>query len=288
MALGQGLGALFEDNSVNDDSGVQLVRLSEIEPNKLQPRKSFDEAAIQSLAESIREHGLIQPITVRRIDNGMGYQIVAGERRWRACRMLGLDEVSVIIKDIDDFHASQIALIENIQREDLNPIEEAAAFKELMQTYGMTQDKLSKTIGRSRSAIANSLRLLSLPERVQQLLIEGRLTNGHGKALAGIEDEELMISLAEKAADGQLSVRQIEKNASDAKKAAVDVNIFPEEDAPDKSLQNFYTEMEISLSNRLGRRIRIHPGFDGRGELSLDFFSKDDLIALADMLTHEE
>jgi len=285
MALGQGLGALFEDNSVTDNAGVAHVRLSEIEPNRAQPRKNFDEASIQSLAESIREHGLIQPIVVRR--SGMGYKIVAGERRWRACRMLGLDEISVIIKDFDDFKSSQIALIENIQREDLNPIEEAEAYRELMQTYGMTQDKLAKSVGKSRSVIANALRLLDLPDAVKDLLVDGRISVGHGKILAGIDDDNTIIRLAESAADGQLSVRQLEKRVFNSKKTNVDIEYDPLDEPTDKSMENFCTEMEITLSDKLGRKVKIHSSQGGVGSISFDFYDKDDLINLAVLIAGE-
>ena len=182
--LGMGLDALFEDNG-NESHGSQTVRLSEIEPNKNQPRQSFDEASITSLAESIREHGLIQPILVRPIETG-GYQIVAGERRWRACRMLGMSEVPVLIRELSDFETAQLALIENVQRENLNPIEEATAYRTLMENFHMTQETLSKAVGKSRSVLANAVRLLNLPEIVQDMLKNGDISVGQAKALASI------------------------------------------------------------------------------------------------------
>ncbi|MGN0643218.1 MAG: ParB/RepB/Spo0J family partition protein [Huintestinicola sp.] len=285
MALGQGLGALFEDNAVTEESGVQTLRLSEIEPNKMQPRKDFDEAAIASLAESIREHGLIQPILVRPMNNGMTYQIVAGERRWRACRMLGLDEVPVIIRELDDFETSQIALIENVQRSDLNPVEEAAAYKELMETYHMTQEVLAKTVGKSRSAIANSVRLLALPEAVQEMLKNGDITVGHAKALGSINDEKLMIETAERAAKGLLTVRQIEKLAAVINDASSGGQA--EKSPADRALTNYYTEMEISLRERLGRKIKINSAKDGKGSIVIDFFDKEDLCRLAELLSSD-
>lgn len=206
--LGKGLDALFEDN-INESQGTQTIRMSEIEPNKSQPRRHFDENAITTLADSIRQHGLIQPILVR--STGTGYQIVAGERRWRACRMLGMSEIPAVVKEFSDSETAQIALIENIQREDLNPIEEAAAYKELMENYNMTQEELSKAVGKSRSAIANAVRLLNMPEKVQELLRKGELSAGQAKAIAAAESEEQMIDLAERAANGQITVRAIEK-----------------------------------------------------------------------------
>ena len=194
--LGGGLDSLFEDNST-EVHVKKTLRLSEIEPNRSQPRKYFDETAISALADSIREHGILQPLLVRPIPLG-GYQIVAGERRWRAARMLGLDEVPVIIRELNDLETAQIALIENLQRENLNPMEEAMGFQRLMDEFGMTQDDIAKFVGRSRSAVANAVRLLKLPEKVQEYLIDGSISAGHGRALLGFEDEETMLHVAQK------------------------------------------------------------------------------------------
>jgi ParB family chromosome partitioning protein len=168
--LGIGLGALFEDNKTESDSG-QMLRVSEIEPNRGQPRKNFDDETISALADSIKEHGILQPILVR--PYGSGYQIVAGERRWRAARMLGMSEVPVQIKELSDLEAMQLALIENLQRENLNPVEEAKGYSELVESYGMTQEEVAKTVGRSRSSVANAMRLLALPEEIQEMLENG-------------------------------------------------------------------------------------------------------------------
>ena len=213
MALGSGLDALFEDNAIENKES-QTLRMSEIEPNKSQPRKAFDEEEIRGLAESIREHGLIQPIVVRPMPNGITYQIIAGERRWRACRVLGLTEVPVIIREMDDFEASQLAIIENVQRSDLNPVEEAAAYKELIDKYGMTQESLSKTMGKSRPYIANSMRLLALPDEVLEMLRNGDITTGHAKVLMSINDKMKMIMAAETVVKDKLSVRDTEKLAA--------------------------------------------------------------------------
>lgn len=213
MALGNGLDALFEDNSAQSKD-VQTLRMSEIEPNKGQPRKAFDENNIRELAESIREHGLIQPIIVRPMPNGITYQIIAGERRWRACRVLGLSEVPVIIREMDDREASQLAIIENVQREDLNPVEEAIAYRELIDNYGMTQETLAKAMGKSRPYISNSMRLLSLPDEALNLLRDGEITTGHAKALMAIEDDEKLMTALEEVVSGKLSVRDTEKLAS--------------------------------------------------------------------------
>lgn len=212
--LGKGLDALFSDNEVGREEGSQMeVRISEVEPNKEQPRRTFDEASISTLADSIKEHGLLQPILVRPLEGG-GYQIVAGERRWRACRMLGMSEIPVQIREISDHHAAQIALVENLLRENLNPVEEAQGYKDLVERYGMTQEEVAKSVGKSRSSVANMLRMLNLPEEVQDLLRKGRLTAGHAKALGGFGDTESMIKAAKKAADGQMSVRVLENMAA--------------------------------------------------------------------------
>lgn len=280
--LGKGLDALFEDN-INESQGVQTIRLSEIEPNKNQPRRHFDEAAITALADSIRQHGLIQPILVR--STGTGYQIVAGERRWRACRMLGMSEISAIIKDFSDSETAQIALIENIQREDLNPIEEAAAYKELMDKYEMTQEALSKAVGKSRPAIANAVRLLNMPEQVQELVKKGELSAGQAKAIAAADTDEEMIYLAEKAANGQLTVRAIEKILS--KKGEDDTDYAEENNNTTEKRQNmnYFTEMEISLRDALSRKVKISSSDGKKGTITIDFFDSDDLSTLADKLT---
>lgn len=277
--LGKGLDALFEDN-INETQGVQTIRLSEIEPNKNQPRRHFDEAAITALADSIRQHGLIQPILVR--STGTGYQIVAGERRWRACRMLGMSEISAIVKDFSDSETAQIALIENIQREDLNPIEEAAAYKELMEKYEMTQEALSKAVGKSRPAIANAVRLLNMPEQVQELVKKGELSAGQAKAIAAADSDDEMIFLAEKAANGQLTVRAIEKILSKKdEEDTEDKNNSPEK----RQNMNYFTEMEISLRDALSRKVKISSSDGKKGTITIDFFDSDDLSTLADKLT---
>ncbi len=272
--MGTGLDALFEDNSVGIQP-KQTVRLSELEPNKAQPRQDFDENTIAILAESIREHGVLQPLLVRPIPSG-GYQIVAGERRWRACRMLGLDEVPVLIKELDDCQTMQIGLIENLQRENLNPLEEALGYKELMDNYEMTQDDIAKSVGKSRSAIANALRTLNLPDEVQQMLRKGELTAGHAKALAGIEDEQKLISLAKKAADEQITVRQIEK---ECKSTSGKAKARPARDS-------YYKEMELSLKNTLGRKVKVD--WNGRkGSITLEFYNKEDLSDIAKQLAED-
>lgn len=282
--LGKGLDALFEDNNSENNGGVLSLRISEVEPNKNQPRRAFDEESIAYLAESIRENGLIQPIVVRK--TAMGYQIIAGERRWRACRMLGMNEITAVVKEFNDEQVAKAALIENIQREDLNPIEEAAAYKDLMEKYDMTQEQLSKVVGKSRSSIANSVRMLDMPELIQNYLINGKLTIGQAKAIAAAKDEETMEQIARQASDGKLTVRGIEKLLA---KLSEENEIQEQEDVPDentKKARNYCTEMEIALREKLGRKVKISPIGDGSsGKITIDYIGIDDLAAIAEKLT---
>lgn len=281
--LGKGLDALFEDNYNDTQDNVQNIRMSEIEPNKNQPRRHFDNDAIAILADSIQQHGLIQPILVRPF--GSGYQIVAGERRWRACKMLGMTDIPVVVKDLSDSETAQIAIIENIQRENLNPIEEAFAYRELMEIYNMTQDSVAKTVGKSRPAIANSLRLLNMPNQIQEMLKNGDLTSGQAKAIAALDTDEEMVDLAHKARNGMMTVRNIEKLVAQTKKDNDDEedDNLPSND--EKKLQNFMTEMEISLHDALNRKIKIISKDGEKGTITIDFFDKDDLSVIADKLT---
>lgn len=274
--LGGGLDSLFEDNA----SSVQVkksLRISELEPNRGQPRKKFDDTAIAALADSIREHGVLQPILVRPLPAG-GYQIVAGERRWRAARMVGLDEVPVIVKDMTELEAAQIALIENLQRESLNPIEEALGFRKLQDEFGMKQEDIAKTVGRSRSAIANSIRLLRLPEEVQELLVDGSITTGHARALLAFPDEESMCIAAQKAADGYLTVRQLEKMCAEPDFHVPDIPIL---------MNSYFGEVEDALGTRLGRRVKVQYK-KNKGTLTLEFYDEEDLKTLAHLLSPEE
>ncbi len=274
--LGAGLDSLFSDNT-NEVQVKKTLRTSEIEPNREQPRKNFSDEAIASLAESIREHGMLQPILVRPLPIG-GYQIVAGERRWRAARMLGLDEVPVNIRELSDSETMQIAVIENLQRENLNPVEEANGYNELIEKYGMTQEKVAQMVGRSRSSIANSVRILSLPENVLDMIADGRLSMGHAKALLGFENKELLTSTAEKACDGGMTVRQVE-------------NISQKPDTKpskttDRHIDNYFVEMEISLKEKLGRKVKVDYG-KNKGVLVLEFYDKEDLASIAEKLAEE-
>ncbi|MBQ3566082.1 MAG: ParB/RepB/Spo0J family partition protein [Oscillospiraceae bacterium] len=271
--LGNGLSALFDDNKTESSSSSQTLRISEIEPNREQPRKKFDDESISALADSIKQHGVLQPLLVR--PYGTGYQIVAGERRWRAARMLGLSEVPVQIKELTDIQTMQIALIENLQRENLNPIEEARGYSELIESYDMTQDEVAKIVGRSRSSVSNAIRLLSLPEEVLELLENGEISVGHGKALLSFKDEEKMIEAARKAAAGLLNVRALEKMANEE---------TSEKSVSDKKIDSYFREMEISLHDRLGRKVKVQYG-KNKGALVLEFYDKDDLSEIARKLT---
>ena len=274
--LGKGLDALFLDNAAeSSDGGVQTILLSEITPNRSQPRKVFEDEPLQELAESIREHGLIQPLLVRPLPEG-GYQIVAGERRYRASRMAGLREVPVIVRELDDQKTMELALIENLQRENLNPMEEAAGYQELMETYGMTQADVAKSVGKSRSAVANTLRLLNLPQKVMDYVKNGQLSSGHARAILAFEEEEHMCRIAEEAVQKGLNVREIErmskKTAASEKKSHTPVH-----------RDSFFDEMEIALREELHRSIKITS--DGeKGTLTISFYSKEELNDIASRL----
>ena len=276
--LGAGLDSLFMENT-NEIQVKKTLRTSEIEPNRTQPRKKFNDEAINNLADSIKEHGILQPVLVRPMDDG-SYQIVAGERRWRAARRLGLDEIPVVIKELSDFESAQIALIENLQRENLNPVEEAMGYKELIEKFDMTQDAVAKTVGRSRSYIANAVRILALPERIISLLENGEISIGHAKALLSFENEEMMIATAIKAANGGLTVRQVERAAQKESEESKTSS------SSDSKIDNYFTEMEISLKESLGRRVKVEYG-KNKGALILEFYDKEDLAFLADKLAQQ-
>lgn len=272
--LGFGLESLFDDNYA-EVQVKRTLRISEIEPNRDQPRKFFSDEGIEALADSIREHGVLQPILVRPLPNG-SYQIVAGERRWRASRMAGLDEVPVNIRELDDFQTMQIAMAENLQRENLNPIEEAEGYKYLIDNFSMTKEQVAKIAGKSRSYISNSIRILTLPDFVIDALRDGKITSGHAKALLMFDDEKRMIETAEKAISGSLSVRQIEKLAKQPETSQKSVK-------PSKNSDSYFTEMEISLREHLGRKVKVDYG-KNKGVLILEFYDKDDLSSIADKL----
>ncbi|MDD6478230.1 MAG: ParB/RepB/Spo0J family partition protein [Oscillospiraceae bacterium] len=275
--LGRGLDSLFNENS-SDEKGVVTVRLNDIEPNREQPRKDFDEEALSELADSIKKHGLLQPIVVRPMSNG-NYQIVAGERRWRACRIAELYDVPVIIKDFDDREYMEVALIENLQREDLNAVEEALGYKTLIDRYGLTQEEISETVGKSRSAVANALRLLRLNENELEALKIGAITAGHARALLATDDEELREKMLLLAADGA-SVRELEKMAKNSKAA-----IKPKKVKAPKN--SFYSEVELSLKTEMHRKVTVNPTGNGKGTLTIEFYSDVELAEFARKLAEE-
>lgn len=280
--LGKGLDVLFEDNNTGD-GGTVMLRVSEIEPNREQPRRHFDESALAELADSIQQHGVLQPLVVRSLVGG-GYQIIAGERRWRASRMAGLSEIPAIVREMSDAEVMEIALIENLQREDLNIMEEAAGYQVLMEEHGMTQDQVASRVGKSRPAVANALRLLNLPNEVANMVREGHLSAGHARALLAISDVELLKQTAQRAATGSLTVREIErigKASREQKKEQQDPEneLFTEARVRD----SYYKEVELSLSQAFGRKAVVHLS-RGKGLLQLEFYSKEDLKDLVKLL----
>lgn len=274
--LGRGLEALFNENAT-DEKGVVTLRLTEIEPNRNQPRTSFDEETLSELADSISKHGLIQPIVVRPTSSGV-YQIVAGERRWRACRMAGLSEVPVVIKELDDQKYYEIALIENLQREDLNAIEEAQGYRTLIDSYGLTQEQVAESVGKSRSAVTNSLRLLNLNENALDALKNNEITAGHARAILSADSDELADTMLRAAKSGA-SVRELEAMAKAKPKTA-------KVEKPTVK-NNFYSEVEISLKNELGRKVDIKSKGKGKGTLTIEFYTDDELADFAKKLVGE-
>lgn len=280
--LGKGLEALFAENSGDEQEKVVTLRLSEIVPNRAQPRKFFDEDALADLADSIAQHGVLQPLLVRPLADGT-YQLVAGERRWRASRRAGLSEVPVVVREMTEKEAAQLALIENLQREDLNPMEEANGYRTLMETYELTQEETAKVVNKSRPAVANALRLLNLPASVKGLVESGKLSAGHARAALAFPTEEEQAAAAEAAVAKGLSVRDLERMAKAAKR---------EEKAkaePTKAFAKnaFYSEVELALSEHLGRRVKVIEAKKG-GVLQLEFYDQEDLGALANRLAPEE
>lgn len=275
--LGRGLESLFEDAapSFESDTRIETLPLREIEPDPGQPRKTFDDETLAELSASIAEHGLLQPIAVRPKPSG-GYLIVAGERRWRASRMAGLTGVPVIVKDVTDEQAMELALVENLQREDLDPVEEAAGIRELMTRCDLTQEQAARKLGKSRSALANSLRLLSLPETVLELLKSGFITIGHAKVVLGLPTPELQEEAAQMIADNQLNVRQAEALCKKLAKPAKEPVAAPLPSA-------LPVEVEESLKQALGSEVRV-AYHDGKGKLTVHFYSDDQLKAFANLL----
>lgn len=272
--LGRGLQAIFDDNSVDaEKSGHAMIRISLIEPKKDQPRRNFDREALESLADSIAANGVLQPIIVRESIGGM-YSIIAGERRWRASKLAGLTEIPAIVMDADEFSAAKIAMIENLQRENLNPYEEAKGYRDLMDNYSLTQEEISTQIGKSRSAIANALRLLDLPEEVMSLIVDGILTAGHGRALLGLRDKAQIVPMANRAAARNLSVREVEAAVKKANKRSAET-----EEPVTLPKVDYLADLEEKVTSSLGRRCKII-NTSRKKTVQLDFTNEDDLHEL--------
>ena len=273
--LGKGLGALMLENNVDDMVSTSTLPINEIIPNKEQPRKTFDEGALQELADSITVHGVLQPLLVRPLLSG-GYQLIAGERRWRASRMAGLKEVPVIIRELSDSEAMEIAIIENLQREDLNPIEEAEGLQAPIDKCNYTQEQVAVSVGKSRPAIANALRLLKLPEEVRQMTKEGEISAGHARALLAFDNQAIMYEVAKQIVSDKLTVRDVERLAKRPTKSA-------EKKQNAKHRDSFYDEVELSLTDVLGRRVKVYNG-RSKGTLEIEFYSLDDLKDIANAI----
>ena len=276
--LGKGLGALLGESAMQPSTQQSplLLPLQKIEPNRLQPRKSFNEEELAALADSIRQHGVIQPLTVRLLDTGY-YQIIAGERRWRAARMAGLREVPVVIIEADDKKAMELALIENLQRADLTPIEEARGYQQLIGEYGLTQEQVADRVSKSRPAVANAMRLLSLPDELLSMIESGKLTAGHARALLSIKDERQQLAVAQKVVNLQLSVRQTEAMCKKLLKAEQKPEPKPVE-------VDYLAECEKTLTRCLGRGVKIVSG-KRKGKIELEYYGQEDLQRLYEALS---
>ena len=271
--LGRGLDSLFADNSVEEiNPSVNKLRIMEIEPNHDQPRKDFDEKSLSELAESIEQHGVLQPLVVRPLANG-SYQLLAGERRWRAARIAGLTEVPVVIKELTDEEVIEIAMIENLQREDLNPLEEALGYRYMMDELNITQEQAAEKVGKSRPAVANALRLLKLPNEIQDMVKNNLISPGHARALLGFDSEDMIVQTAKMIIKEDLSVREVENLVKKSKK-------IPKV-AKQQKRDKFFSEVEIALVENLGRKVKIKESKQDAGVLEIEFFDKDDLEGLA-------
>lgn len=285
--LGRGLDALFANSEIdtqeisisktdeNIEKGISYININDIKPNENQPRKTFNEEKIEELADSIKEHGLIQPVVLRK--SGKGYEIVAGERRWRACRKAGLKEIPCIIKDINDEENMLIAIIENMQREDLNPVEEAEGLNQMIEVFGMTQEQVSKSVGKSRPYITNALRLLKLPEEIRQMLSEGKLSTGHARAIAGVESKAKQIKIAEQVVANELSVRETEKLTKEEKTPAK----RPAKRKAEKNADVKRVEEDLKLV--LGTKVNLEQK-GKKGKIEIEYYSREELERLIELL----
>lgn len=267
-----------DDNASSEDDGRTMVKITMVEPNRDQPRKNFDEDALQELADSIKQFGLIQPILVQ--DRKDHYEIIAGERRWRASRLAGLEEIPVIIRNYSEQEIVEISLIENIQREDLNPIEEAQAYKRLLTEFNLKQDEVAERVSKSRAAVTNSVRLLKLTDEVQQMVIDEMISTGHARALLAIEDPTLQYTTALKIFDEKLSVRDVEKLVKNLNKPAKQ----PKKVVDDKVMQLLYQDIEEKLKQRLSTKVTVTSKGDGAGKIEIEFYNNEDLDRLVDMM----
>lgn len=278
--LGKGLEAIFAENATEDQNATITLRLSDLEPNREQPRREFKEEALAELADSISRHGVLQPILVRPLLGG-GYQIVAGERRWRAARMAGLTEVPAVIRELDESQVMELALIENLQREDLSPLEEAQGYEVLIETYGFTQEEVAETVGKSRPAVTNALRLMKLPKEIQDMLEEGSLSAGHARALLSLPEEKAL-QLAKAAAEKGFSVREIEALAQKELKTET----RPEEKKAERGKRKnpYFSEVELALNEHLRRKVSVS-GTKKKGVLQIEFYGTEDLQELMKLFT---
>ncbi|MBM7872174.1 ParB family chromosome partitioning protein [Clostridium pascui] len=280
FGLGKGLGALIPEDTSEDNvllNGMQKIDISLIRANNTQPRKSFDEEKIMELSESIKQYGVIQPILITKDDGTHTYTIVAGERRWRAAKLAGIKEVPVIIKELNKKEILEISLIENIQRQDLNPIEEAKAYKNLLEDFKLTQEELSKRVGKSRTAITNCIRLLNLDERVQDYVIDGVLTEGHGRTLLAIENKELQYKISQMIIDDKLSVRETEKLIKS-------LNREKEKSRNNNEINNlYYQDIKNKLEELFGTRVVLNSNND-KGKIQIEYYSEEDLQRILDIL----
>ena len=288
-ALGKGLANLFSEEAIEEEKEVvvkevivkepsdTMLKITEVEPNRNQPRKNFDEDLLQELADSIKQYGIIQPLIVQKRDDY--YEIIAGERRWRAAKIAGLKEVPVIIKDYTDREIVEIALIENIQRADLNPIEEAQAYQRLIKEYNLKQDEVAEKVSNSRATITNSMRLLKLDDRVKQMLIDEMITSGHARALLGIEDKELQYTIAMRVFDEKMSVRDIEKIIKDMSKPTSE-----KKTEIDEAVILAYKNLEDKIKNIIGSKVVIKNKDNNKGKIEIDYYSQEELERIVDMI----
>ena len=281
IGLGKGLDSLIPTANVTeqDQKNTRVLRISEVEPNRNQPRKQFDKESLNDLAGSIRQYGIIQPIIVTRRDDY--YEIIAGERRWRAAKLAGLKEIPVVIKDYTDKEIAEISLIENIQRENLNPIEEAVAYKKLIEEYNLTQEELSDRISKSRTQIANTMRLLKLNDKVQKMLTKGTISAGHARALLGLDDPEAQLEAAQRIVNENLSVRQTEDLVKQMNTPVIERKI------PVKIKNNvFYKDLEKNMTESLGTKVKIRQSEEGKGKIEISFYSPEELDRIFTMINH--